>query len=661
MCGIAGTVGFYDQELLEQMSGVMVHRGPDDSGIKMLSTDSLKVGLAFRRLAIIDLSPLGHQPMSTPDERVWIIFNGEIYNYLELRQVLQAKGYIFRSRTDTEVILNAYLEWGTACVERLNGMWAFALVDTQRNLVMLSRDRVGEKPLYYAQLSPERLIFASEIKSLLQCEELPSEANPEGVLSTLFFLWTPEPRTAFKGIEKLPAGCNLLIQNGRATLQPYWDIDFKGYGDDRGEQHYLDELDALLQDTVRRQMIADVKVSAFLSGGLDSSLIAALMTQQKGEPITTYTIAFTEADKKFEAMPDDQKYAKIVAKHIGADYREIVIKPNVVELLPKLVYHLDEPIADPASINTYLICKAAKESGTTVLLSGMGADELFSGYRKHLAVKMASLYKRLPQALRRYAIEPLINALPVASKKGGLRLFRWAKRFVRSASLPDFDAFIGSYAYYNETELRNLLTPEFQEVAMPDYRASYPIRRHLEIREALLSRQPQLDLVTMMCALDTKMFLASLNLTYSDKSSMAASVEERVPFVDYRIVEFAHRLPAKYKMGGNLLTGYKQKALLKKVAERYLPKEIVYRPKAPFGAPLRAWVRNDLDEMIDDLLSPERLRRRGIFRPAAITEMLRRHKSGEEDSAHRIWALLTLELWFSEFIDKRVKVGSPFP
>lgn len=661
MCGIAGTVGFYDPELLKQMSSVMVHRGPDDSGIKILSTDRLKVGLAFRRLAILDLSPLGHQPMCTPDEQVWIVFNGEIYNYRELRNTLQAKGYRFRSQTDTEVILYAYLEWGTACVEQLNGMWAFALVDTRTNLVMLSRDRLGEKPLYYARLSPERLLFASEIKSLLQCEELPNEANPEGVLSTLLFLWTPEPHTAFKGIEKLPAGCNLLIQDGRTRLEPYWDIDFNGYGNDKGERYYLDELDALLQDTVRRQMIADVKVSAFLSGGLDSSLIAALMTKQKGEPITTYTIAFTETDKKFEAMPDDQKYAKIVAKHLGSDYRELVIKPDVVELLPKLIYHLDEPIADPASINTYLICKAAKESGTTVLLSGMGADEIFSGYRKHLAVKVASLYKRLPKGLRQAVIEPLVNALPVASQYGGFKLFRWAKRFVRSAALPDFDAFIGSYAYYNDTELRHLLTPEFQEVAMPVFRASYPIRRHLEVREALLGRQPQLDLVTLMCAVDTKLFLASLNLTYSDKSSMAASVEERVPFVDYRIVEFAHRLPARYKLGGTALTGYTQKALLKKVAERYLPKEIVYRPKAPFGAPLRAWVRNDLDEMIGDVLSPERLKRRGIFQPSAVTEMLRRHKLGEEDSAHRIWALLTLELWFSEFIDKRITAASPYP
>jgi asparagine synthase (glutamine-hydrolysing) len=654
MCGIAGTVGFANQELLERMSAVMEHRGPDDSGQKILSTETLQVGLAFRRLAIIDLSPLGHQPMCSPDERVWIVFNGEIYNYRELRQDLQAKGYTFKSQTDTEVILNAYLEWGEHCPKKLNGMWAFAIVDLRKNLVFLSRDRVGEKPLYYTHLPGNRLMFASEIKSLLQCDELQREINPDGILSTLLFLWTPEPKTAFKGIEKLPAGCNMRIQNGKATIEKYWDIEFESYGKDKGEAYYIEELDALLQDTVRRQMIADVKVSAFLSGGLDSSLIAALMTRQKGEPITTYTIAFTERDKKFEAMPDDQKYAKIVARHLNADYQEIVLEPNVAELLPKLIYHLDEPIADSASINTYLICKMAKQSGTTVLLSGMGADELFAGYRKHLSVKVASLYRCVPALLRHAVIEPLVNMLPVANEKGGFRLFRWAKRFIKFASLPDFEAFVGSYAYYSEPELRALLSPEFQEVAMKSYAESYPIRRHEEVRQALLSRQPKLDLVTLMCAIDTKLFLTSLNLTYSDKSSMAASVEERVPFVDYRIVEFAHRLPARYKLGGSWVGGYVQKYLLKKVAEKYLPKEIVYRPKAPFGAPLRAWIRNDLDQMIEDVLTPERLRQRGMFNANAVLNMLHRHKTGQEDYAHRIWALLTLELWMREFIDKRV-------
>ncbi|MBC8044309.1 MAG: asparagine synthetase B, partial [Rhizobacter sp.] len=497
-----------------------------------------------------------------------------------------------------------------------------------------------------------RIIFGSEVKSLLECSDVPREADPDGILSTLFFLWTPEPKTAFKGIEKLPAGCNMIIEQGDVRIEKYWDLTFEGYGTDKGESHYAEELESLLQDSVRLRMIADVNVGAFLSGGLDSSLITALMTAQSGKPVTTYTIAFTEEDKKFEAMPDDQKYAKIVAKYLGADYREIVIKPDVADLLPKIVWHLDEPIADPAGINTYLICKLAKESGTTVMLSGMGADEIFGGYRKHLSVKFAHLYKKmLPSFLRTGVIEAIAEALPVAGEKGGYKLARWAKRFSKSASLPDFDAFIGNYAYYNETEMRRLLTPEFAARAMPDYKESYPIARHYAVRDAVLQKQPSIDLITLMCAVDTKLFLASLNLMYSDKTSMAAGVEERVPFVDYRIVEFAHRLPPQYKIGG-LFGKFEQKKLLKKISEKHLPKEIIYRPKAPFGAPLRAWVRNDLDAMISELLSPSQLKKRGIFNAATVSKMIADHKSGREDSAHRIWALLTLEIWMQKFIDR---------
>ncbi len=645
MCGIVGTIGFVDQSLLKKMTTTILHRGPDDGGEEWF-LDKTPVGFGFRRLAILDLSPLGHQPMFNKDKSLCIIFNGEIYNYQELKSELLKKGYVFRSATDTEVILHAYAEWGSDCVKYLRGMWAFAIYDCQNDTVFISRDRLGEKPLYYTRLSGHRWIFASEVKSILQSPEVVRQIEPDGVLSTLFFLWTPEPKTAFKGIEKLPAGCNMIVKNGEAKIEQYWDVSFEGYGEDKGEQAYIEELDALLRKTVKEQMIADVKVGAFLSGGLDSSLIAALMTKEKGDSITTYTIAFTEEDKKFEAMPDDQKYAKLVARHLHADYREIVIKPDIVKLLPMLIHHLDEPIADPASINTYLICQMAKESGTTVMLSGMGADEIFSGYRKHLSVKIASAYKQLPTVLRSKIIEPIVENLPVAGTSGGYRMVRWAKRFLKAASLPDFDAFLGNYSYYNALEMTELLTPQFREQCYTEYHTSYPIRRHYEIREAFLRKQPSLDLITLMCAVDTKCFLASLNLTYSDKSSMAASVEERVPLVDYKVVEFAHRLPAHYKING--LT---QKYLLKKVAEKYLPREIIYRPKAPFSAPLRSWVKKDLDPLIEDCLSESQLKKRGIFNPKAVKSIIERDKAGKEDFAHRIWAMLTLELWIRHFLD----------
>ncbi|MFN3562740.1 MAG: asparagine synthase (glutamine-hydrolyzing) [Chloroherpetonaceae bacterium] len=639
MCGITGTIGFVDKALMEKMTTVMHHRGPDDGGIEIF-LDKTPVGFGFRRLAIIDLSPLGHQPMFNADKTLCIVFNGEIYNYQEVKSELLKKGYVFKSATDTEVILHAYTEWGNECVQRLRGMWAFAIYDLRNDVVFISRDRLGEKPLYFTRLPNNRLIFASEVKSILQSHEVAKQIDADGILSTLFFLWTPEPKTAFKNIEKLPAGCNLIFKSGEMKIERYWDVNFEGYGEDKDEQTYIDELDALLRKTVKEQMVADVKVGAFLSGGLDSSLVTALMTKEKGEPITTYTIAFTDEDKKFEAMPDDQKYAKIVAKHLNADYREIVIKPDIVELLPKMIYHLDEPIADPASINTYLICKMAKESGTTVMLSGMGADEIFGGYRKHLSVKLASTYKQIPRLLRSKVIEPIVENLPVAGTSGGYRTTRWAKKFLKAASLPDFDAFIGNYSYYNASEMTQLLTPEFREQCYHSHYDSYPIRRHYALREQFLKQKPNLDLITLMCAVDTKCFLASLNLTYSDKASMAASVEERVPLVDYKVAEFAHRLPARYKING--LT---QKYLLKKVAEKYLPKEIIYRPKAPFGAPLRAWVKKDLDPLIQDCLSEEQVKRRGIFNPKMVHDIIERDKTGKEDNAHRIWALLTIELW----------------
>jgi asparagine synthase (glutamine-hydrolysing) len=280
------------------------------------------------------------------------------------------------------------------------------------------------------------------------------------------------------------------------------------------------------------------------------------------------------------------------------------------------------------------------------MLSGMGADEIFSGYRKHLSVKVASLYKRIPSFVRSGVVEPILESLPVAGESGGYRATRWAKKFLKAASLPDFDSFLGNYSYYNAAEMATLLTPEFREACYQEHYASYPIRRHYEFREQFLKQRPNLDLITLMCAVDTKCFLASLNLTYSDKSSMAASVEERVPLVDYKVVEFAHRLPEKYKMNG-----FTQKYILKKVAERYLPNEIIYRPKAPFGAPLRAWVKKDLDDLIQDCLSAEQLKKRGIFNASVVRGIIDRDKAGKEDSAHRIWALLTLELWMRRFAD----------
>jgi asparagine synthase (glutamine-hydrolysing) len=630
------------------------HRGPDDRGLLFSGPEGLRVhdevreapaptssnvvALGHTRLSIIDLTRAGRQPMSNEDGRLWITYNGEIYNFKEIRRELQQKGHRFRSNTDTEVIVHAYEEWGAACLSRFNGMFAFGIYDTKDQSIFLARDRLGIKPLYWCTVAG-RLAFASEVKALFPLPWVKREVDWQAMLGYLLFLWCPEPRTAFKGIEKLPAGHWLMWKDGQAQVHPYWNVAWDGEAEDPGEAAYLEQLDELMHRAVSRRMLSDVPVGVLLSGGLDSSLIAALMSRMSDRPVTAYTIAFDERDKAFEAMPDDQVHARRVADHIGADHREILIRPEIVNLLRKMLWHLEEPIADPAAINTYLICRMAKERGTTVMLSGLGADEIFAGYRKHLSVALARHYRAwVPSLIREGWVRPLIDRLPVASRNGGYRTFRWANRFVKNVSRSDLECFIGNYAYYNAAEINDLLQPEFRF----DWETAYPIQRHYDYYRDVQGR----DLISQMTYLDTKLFLPGLNLAYSDKASMAAAVEERVPFVDHEMVTFALTLPAKYR-----LQGFHQKYLLKKLAARYLPEEVVKRPKAPFGAPLRAWMHRDLAEMVDDLLSEESVKKRGYFRYDVIRRIVEENRCGRQDYGHRLWGLMTIELWHRIFID----------
>lgn len=663
MCGICGFVSdsilAHGNDQLNKMVQILEHRGPDDRGTFWKSpsecivnncAQSLAyrcpsvVGLGHARLSIIDLSKAGQQPMSNEDGRLWITYNGEIYNFRAIRDELVRKGHQFRSQTDTEVVLHAYEEWGADCLKRFNGMFAFAIYDMKDDSVFIARDRLGIKPLYWCQ-TQGRLAFASEVKSLFQLSWVPRCVDAEALLGYLLFLWSPEPRTSFLGVEKLPAGHWLLWKAGKVHLESYWDIAIQEDGSDLGEDVYLEQLDGLLQQAVQKRMLSDVPVGVFLSGGLDSSVIAACMSQISEQPVSAYTIAFDEQDKSFEAMPDDQLFAKKVASHIQADYREIKIRPDIVNLLPKMLWHLEEPIADPAAINTYLLCQMAKERGTTVMLSGMGADEIFAGYRKHLSVCLAQHYRSIvPEMVHKHLVLPAVNALPVAGKQGGYKLFRWLSRFAKSASLSNLNCFIGNYAYYNEEEIAALLKPKWQ---LP-WVNMYPIRRHQDYFEDVAQR----DLVAQMTYLDTKLFLPGLNLAYTDKASMAASVEVRVPFVDHDMVSFALNLPSQYRL--KKLT---QKYLLKKVAQKYLPKDIVYRPKAPFGAPLRAWMHRELSPMVERLLSKESIERRGYFNYEFVQKIIADNQSGKRDYGHRLWGLLTFEIWHRIFIDDDLGVG----
>ncbi|MDZ7307162.1 MAG: asparagine synthase (glutamine-hydrolyzing) [candidate division KSB1 bacterium] len=634
MCGIAGIVGSADQALINAMTETLAHRGPDDCGTFTLAQD--QVALGHRRLSIIDRSPAGHQPMTSASGRFTLVYNGELYNHRELRQELEQSGHAFRSRSDTEVLLTAYEAWGSACLQRFTGMFAFAIWDHCEQKLFAARDQLGVKPFYYA-LTNGRFVFASELKALLHVPGLQREIDVDAIHSILLFLWIPAPNTIFQNILKLPAGHYLEYSQGKLRIERYWEIP-TAHTDSRPESYYVEGLREQLQQAVQRQMMSEVPVGAFLSGGLDSSAIVALARSRSNGNFSTYTIKFGAQDSRMEAMPDDAKYARLIAQRFDTEHHEIVIAPNLVDLLPKILWHLDEPIADPAAINTYVIAKAAKESGTTVLLNGMGGDEIFAGYRKHLASMLAITYRRIPRFLRKALVESFVHFAPVTFSQRGWRLARWAKRFIKSAGCDPVNSFIGSYSYYDETEFEQLLAPEFYTPRGQ----TYPLRRHFDY----FDQAGELEYLNQMCFVDSKMFLPSLNLMYSDKATMAAGVEGRPPLVDHKVVEFAFSIPAKYK-----IRGLQSKYIFKKAMETLLPREVIYRPKAPFGAPLRAWVKHGLGDLIDDLLSEERVRRRGYLNPAYVRRIIAEDRAGRQDNAHRIWALLTLELWFGIFVD----------
>jgi asparagine synthase (glutamine-hydrolysing) len=442
------------------------------------------------------------------------------------------------------------------------------------------------------------------------------------------------PNTGFRNIYKLEPGTYMIFKDGRLSKKKYWEINPSEKG--ISKKKAVEELDDLLNSAVTRQMIADVPIGALLSGGLDSSIIVALMSKNTNNCINTFTIKYLEKDQKFEKMPDDSKYAKKVAHLFHCTHREFEIEPDVVNLLPKIMWHLDEPLADPAAINTYIIAKCARENGIYVLLNGMGGDEVFGGYRKQLACLLADHYQAFIPEFLQDLIQKSVNRLPVATRKGGIRTIRWAKRFLSIARLPQRERYF----------ITNLYSPEEFQVLFSggrlgggDYWSTNFIRSQLDIFGT-----NNLSYLTKMCLCDTQVYLPDHNLTYSDKCMSAVGVEGRPPLTDHRIVEFMFSVPPAYR-----INGITQKYLLKKVAEKYLPKDIIYRPKAPFGSPLRAWIRGPLKEMIDDYLSPDTLKGRGIYNPAFVWKKIENDRNGMEDNAHLVWTLLCVEIWMRTF------------
>jgi asparagine synthase (glutamine-hydrolysing) len=626
MCGFVGAIGG-PQPQFEMVVDRLSHRGPDARGVRHLTIGGREHYLGHRRLSIIDLSAAANQPFEK--DGLLAVYNGEIYNYADLRAELSQSGVSFLTRSDTEVVVEAWRRWGADSLRRLRGMFAFAILDRRSGETVIARDFFGIKPLYY-HASSDTFAYASEIKALLPLLREPVAIDPDGLVASLLYLWIPEQHTIYRGIEKLTPGTWLHVDAaGRTTHHRYWHP--------RELLHRpctepdTATLRTAIEESVRRHMVADVPVATLLSGGLDSSLITALAARHAGS-IEAYTIAFRQADLRLEAMPDDLLYARRVARREGVQLHEIEIAPDVVDLLPRLVHALDEPIGDPAAINVFLICSAARAAGAKVLLSGMGADEMFGGYRRHRASLLAAHYRRLPTSARAGA-SAIMRHLPVASSSRGFRTIRWAKRFLDFADLPEEAAYRRSYTYYDRCELVDLAGDDVGEV----------VDRLFAEHAAIYAEAEHEDHVTRMCYADTQLFLPGLNLTYTDRASMAAATEIRVPFVDLEIARLAFALPGRRKIAHG-----HTKLALKQAAEAWLPRDIVNRPKAAFGAPLRAWIRRDLRDMISDLLPGGQLVQRGLVRSAAISALIERDASGEQDNAHRLWHLLTLEAWLRQ-------------
>lgn len=579
-------------------------------------------------------------PMSDPRGGVVIVYNGEVYNFAVLRAQLQAAGVTFRSHTDTEVVLRLYEREGPRFVQRLNGMFAIAICDLRSGSpeVFLARDHFGVKPLYFA-VDGQRLAFASEVKALLALPGLGSRMDPASLRKYLTFLWVPEPDTLFAGVQKLPAGSFALWRSGALEVERYWNLDVPEAGSflTGSEEDLVRELGARFSDAVHRQMVSDVPVGAFLSGGLDSSGIVAMMAERSAMPVKTYTVTFPEAARVGENTLDDPRVALEVARRFGTEHREIMVNPDVADLLPNLIWHMDEPVADPALIAAFLVCEAAREE-VTVLMSGVGGDELLGGYRKHYVSRWADQYRRMPARIQRF-IEASGEHLPPMQGTRFSGQIRLAKKMIRSARLPFDEAFIQNAVYMSPSDIGRLLTPEAA--------AMLPVADPLAAHRAHFDEVRHAAPLNQMLYVDTKMFMPSLNLLYNDKMSMASSLEVRVPFLDVELAEWVQRLPLDMKIRGTARPV--TKFAFRQALQGILPPAVLKKRKAGFGAPLDHWLAHGLQEMVDDILSPDRVRSRGLFRPAAVRSLIDAQRTGRAATSMQIWQLITLELWMDAF------------
>ena len=637
MCGIAGVVSVEPETLIGPMLRSIEHRGRDDEGVwisEPIDDANRRACLGHRRLAIIDPSPAGHEPMLAADGRFVLTFNGEIYNYRELREQLRPLGHQFKTDSDAEVLLAAISEWSWDCLTRLNGMFAFAVWDNRERTLTLVRDHVGIKPLYYAKASDE-FVFGSEIKALLASELITPAINPEALHQFLTFLWAPDPNTLFEGVKTVPPGHYLQFKNGNLKLTQWWDASFDRIDDHRSDRWWQEQVLETLDRVVKIEMISDVPLGSFLSGGIDSSGIVAMMDRHSnGHQISTYTAGMTSEDLRYDIIPDDVRWARRVNEQLQTAYHEIMLQPAVAELLPKLVQHMEEPPIDMA-IPSYLISRAARET-LTVMLSGMGGDEVFAGYPRQLAMKIAAAFDPVPSLLRRPLLSAVAGVLPGGMPGRLTAPLRNAKKFARSAAADFEDRYLGYGTYFTDEMKQRLYTDDWRERTR-EYDAYETHRRYF-------ARVADAAPLNRLLYVDLKTFLPCLNLMTTDKTSMAANLEVRVPFLNREMIEMAARMPPRLK-----LRGLTRKYVLKRALENVLPKEVVWRKKAGFGAPIRSWLRGPLRPLIADLLSEETVKRRGLFRPSEVKRVIDANFSGREDYNLQVFQLLGLELWFREF------------
>lgn len=631
MCGITGWA-YLDsrtppsdgaEELLRSMCDRMVHRGPDSEGLMV----SRGVALGMRRLAIIDLVT-GEQPVYNEDRSIVAVLNGEIYNYRELRQELEGEGHTFLSSSDTEVLPHLYEVYGTDMVRKLNGMFAFALWDARRRRLFIARDRFGEKPLYWANFD-NTLLFASEPKVLLAHPSVRPSLNVQALRQYLSFDYVPAPLSIYAGINKLPAAHTLTLENGSITVRPYWKLSYTKPENVPSEHDAAAHLQELLADSVRMRLVSDVPLGVLLSGGIDSSTVAALAVRASSEPVKTFSISFAESSF------DESSYARGVAKLLGTDHHEERLSANLAaNLVSEIGSWMDEPFSDPSLVPTYLLSRFTRRH-VTVALGGDGGDELFAGYPTYKAHRFAEIYSRIPGFLKMGLIEPLVHLLPVKTKN--LSFDYKALRFITGAKYQDLVRHHVWFGSFTPDEQKQLLTRELLQESDNDiYRDARKMMRESDAD----------NLIEQMQDLDTRLYLAEDILTKVDRASMAVSLEVRAPFLDWRVAEYAASLPVNYK-----LRGQTSKYILKRAVKELVPSFVLCRSKKGFGVPVAEWLKVKLRPLARDLLSPERVRRAGVFNPEYVTRLQDEHERGVANHRKLLWTLLMFELWHESFIE----------